>query len=516
MFTAYVSEIYKYVESTSTVTLVVAATDKLPPSGNTINTIGNAAIAVDANLDVYFAASPPANDASDGEALYKYSSSSCSTSDTSICRAISTGSVTLLMNQPNSCLKGVAVDSSLNVYVGDNCLDHVYKYDASTGTTQNIEQYTVKPTSLAVDSNNNLYIGTSDDGVQMIDGSTGDQSTILSGGEPRGVAVDSDYLYVADSSDATIVKYTKDSLVETNVVSSTYLSTTDWVAIDSSSNLYAGDALKKFYASSDYTTSASTGVAGYLQAYDAANSIGWFMCEDEVQSSFPATTADGLGACSLNGVSWKREMGTMETSSSYFWTSAEALTNAISIVNETSCAAEPLENIIDTVCDYIHELPPYSCSKEAHSHAYDILGTAAANAELFYVIITGLLVRLLEFVQKYARGSTSSKKKRGGRKSTFLGDEVHPSIGDEEAPSSVGKGEAAATGTSFDTKKPMHLESEVSERVREAVEARLAPLEAELRELRLQLSEGAAEVRVKEEEEVARQSALSVAAKGKI
>ena len=62
----------------------------------------------------------------------------------------------------------------------------------------------------------------------------------------------------------------------------------------------------------------------------------------------------------------------------------------------------------------------------------------------------------------------------------------------------------------------MHLESEVSERVREAVEARLAPLEAELRELRLQLSEGAAEVRVKEEEEVARQSALSVAAKGKI
>ena len=104
------------------------------------------------------------------------------------------------------------------------------------------------------------------------------------------------------------------------------------------------------------------------------------------QSSFPSTSAEALGTCSLNGITWQIDHAT-----GHFFSSSDAGECFIAAAPSSACSDATLHSI----CDYVGELPPYSCSREVPQGAYDVIGTATANSELFYLILVTILARLL-------------------------------------------------------------------------------------------------------------------------
>jgi hypothetical protein len=278
------------------------------------------------------------------------------------------------------------------VYISDYTNKAVYKYEASSGTV----------TTLV------------------------DSATLSS---PYGVAVDSNFdVYIADAENVAVYKYEASSGTVTTLVDSATLSSPNRIAVDSNSDVYIADITNKAV----YKYEASPGNTRYLQSYDDDASIGWFMCADEAQSAYPTSTAEALGDCSLNGIAWQREV--LTTSDVYFFSTAEALAYAISVVNETSCVGSGFDDIMDTICDYVLKLPPFSCSRDEYEGTFDIIGTAYGNSELLYISLVVVLARLLWILRLLLPARMSA---RATRRLTIGLDAACPRDANVETPAAV-------------------------------------------------------------------------------
>ena len=163
-----------------------------------------------------------------------------------------------------------------------------------------------------------------------------------------------------------------------------------------------------------YKYETATGSVTTLQLH--SGTVGWFLCEDEAQSSFPATSAEALGTCSLNGVTWQ-----IDHAPAYFFSSSDAGEFFIAAAPSSACSDATLHSI----CDYVGELPPYSCSREVSQGAYDVIGTATANSELFYLILVTILARLLFLFKRdgdpASTGTTASVSASSAEEGVELG-----------------------------------------------------------------------------------------------
>jgi streptogramin lyase len=252
--------------------------------------------------------------------------------------------------------QGVAVDTNFDVYFSD--LESLYKYDAATGVI-----------STLMDS---------------------DSSSMSSG---DAVAVTDRYVYVTDRSNVAIYSYDKSTGSVSTLLSSTDLTDPYGVAVDSSgAALFISDnGEHKVYR---YDASSAS-VVGNLQEHKG--STGWFACAGEAQSTFPTSTAAALGACSLNGITWKTEMTV-----GYFFTEADAGDFAIKFVNSSSVDLPCSPGTRTAICDYVRFLPPYSCSYKKRSGWVTIIGNAFANTELLYLLVCSLLLQLFDLVKTLA------------------------------------------------------------------------------------------------------------------
>ena len=319
----------------------------------------------------------------DNEELYKY--------DTS------TGSVTTLMDSTYlSYPSGVAVDAQGdNVYVVDDNITQLYKYDTSTGgvTTLMDSTYLSYPTGVAVDAQgDNVYVvdGYNEE-LYKYDTSTGSVTTLMDStylSYPRGVAVDAqgDNVYVVDDNMDRVLGYdtSTDSVTFPSWQYEVYLEGPYQVAVDAHDNVYVMDQyngnsfLRKF--------GISTGNWTILQQYSTTDTVGFFVCEDEIQSSFPDSSADALGACPLNGITWE---SSFEDACYFFDSSSDALDFWATTV------ASACGDALHSICNHVGDLPPYSCTRQVRQGVYDVIGTATANTELFYLLIVTILARLL-------------------------------------------------------------------------------------------------------------------------
>ena len=203
---------------------------------------------------------------------------------------------------------------------------------------------------------------------------------------PRGVATDAlgDNVYVVDYDNGELSKIETATGSVTTLMDSTYLSYPYGVAVDAQGdNVYVvdngNDELYKY--------ETATGSVENLQNY-GAGTVGWFICEGEAQSSVPSTSSEALSACSRNGISWQMDFS---GGGPYFFSADALAAHYTAAAASSGCSDANLR----TICDYVGDLPPYSCERKVSKGVYDVIGTAVANAELFYLILLTILARLL-------------------------------------------------------------------------------------------------------------------------
>ena len=153
----------------------------------------------------------------------------------------------------------LAIDSNDNVYVsdvGDGGSDKVFKYDSSSGVVSTIMDSNDgldEPSGIAIDSNDDVYVG--DGGANKVfryDSSSGVVSTFMDSNDglyyPRDIAIDSnDKLYVVDGGFDKVFKYDSSSGVVSTIMDTNDLSDPDYIAIDSSDNVYVSDGFDKVF-----------------------------------------------------------------------------------------------------------------------------------------------------------------------------------------------------------------------------------------------------------------------------
>jgi sugar lactone lactonase YvrE len=204
---------------------------------------------------------------------------------------------------------GIALDSRNNLYIGDKANCRIRKIDAATGKISTIAGNGAcgyggdgaaatnaklgYPTSVALDSSNNLYIADANNNrIRKVDATTGNISTVAGNGtsgysgdggaatsatlkNPTGVAIDnSGNLYIADESfhvrkvDATTHNITNvagngtwDYSGDGGAATNAQLSA-EGIALDSRNNLYIADGNNSRIRRVDATTGNITTVAG--------------------------------------------------------------------------------------------------------------------------------------------------------------------------------------------------------------------------------------------------------------
>lgn len=193
-------------------------------------------------------------------------------------------------------------------------------------------------------------------------------------------------VYVVDSYNDALYRLDEESGNVTKVMGSEHLATPKFAAADEQGFVYVTDAS----ALKVYRYDPTTGAVDTLQLH--SGSAGWFRCEDETMATFPATTADALGACALNGITWS-----MDFADGCFFSSSDAGAYYTSVLAASGDGCDISTRV--SICDYVSDLPPYMCERSRLLGMADVIGTAAANSELFYILLVSVLARFLWLFQ---------------------------------------------------------------------------------------------------------------------
>jgi sugar lactone lactonase YvrE len=281
----------------------------LIPSGTATNIgVGASGVAIDSSNNVYFADSSnhvirKINVTTGTMTVIAGSGSSGFSGDGG-------AATSAKLNSP----KGVAIDSSGNLYIADTSNHRIRKIDASTGNIATIAGTGTgtfggdnaaataarvnSPQGVAVDSSGNVYIAdTSNNRIRKIDVTSGNISTVAGNGTggyladnvaatgtrinaPRGVVVDSSgNLYIADTSNNRIRKVSTGGTITTyagtgaasfsgdnGAAISATIRAPQALTLDSSGNMYIADTTNhriRKITSGIITTLSGTGSGGY-------------------------------------------------------------------------------------------------------------------------------------------------------------------------------------------------------------------------------------------------------------
>ncbi len=295
----------------SAATTINTFAGNLIPEGTATNIgVGASGVAVDASGDVYFADS-----SNHTIRKVKFSTGSMTVlagTGTSGFSGDGSAATSAQLNSP----KGVAIDSSGNIYIADTSNHRIRKIDAATGNISTIAGTGTgtgtfggdnaaataarvnSPQGIAVDSSGNVFIAdTSNNRIRKITAATGNISTVAGNGTggylgdnvaatgtrinaPRGVVVDSSgNFYIADSSNNRIRKVDTGGTITTVVgtgtasfsgdngaATSATIRAPQAIAMDGSGNLYIADTTNhriRKVSGGIITTLAGTGAAGY-------------------------------------------------------------------------------------------------------------------------------------------------------------------------------------------------------------------------------------------------------------
>ena len=324
-----------------------------------------------------------------------------------------TGSVTNLMNTTIlDYPAGVAVDAQGdNVYVVDLYNEELYKYETATGKVITLmnSTYLSSPYSVATDAQgDNVYVvDRSRCLLYEYEASTGSVTTLMNSTYlryPESVAVDAqgDNVYVRDYGNG-VYKYETATGSVTTLMDSTSVVRPRGLAVDAQGDdVYVNDNLNVEV----YKYEIATAVKSTLQQHSEVT-VGWFACGREAQSSLPSSSASALGTCSLNGITWQMDISGADR---YFFSSSDAGEHYTSAISSQGCSDETLH----TICDYVGDLPPYSCTREVSQGTAEVIGTATANTELFYLIAVTILARLLTSFKPNDSGDGSPASNRAG------------------------------------------------------------------------------------------------------
>ena len=270
------------------------------PNGTATNVgSGNYGVAVDASGDIYVA------DASNHAVRKINHTTGISTVIAGIGSSGSTGDGGAATSAKLNAPRGVAVDSSGNVYIADTNNHRIRKIDTSgnistfagiglSGSTGDSGAATSArinfPQSVAIDSSGNIYIAdTSNHRIRQVDtsgiistfagtgtaGSTGDGGAATSArlNNPRGIVIDGSTFYIADTSNHRIRKIASGTITtfagssaglsgDNGAASSAQLSGPQAITMDSTGNLYIADTgnsrIRKIDTSGTITTIAGT------------------------------------------------------------------------------------------------------------------------------------------------------------------------------------------------------------------------------------------------------------------
>jgi sugar lactone lactonase YvrE len=175
-------------------------------------------------------------------------------------------SVSIFVNTNPDYTRGLAFDTSGNLYAANAEPNTISKFNSSAGYVSNIAANLSYPNALIFDSSGNLYAANYGNSTISKFNSTGGYvsniATNLSG--PFGLAFDSlGYLYASNASSNTISKFNSTGGYVSNIA--TNLSYPIGLALDSSDNLYAANygnnTISKFNSSGGYVSIITTNLS---------------------------------------------------------------------------------------------------------------------------------------------------------------------------------------------------------------------------------------------------------------